>query len=158
MGNKPHRQRINNNETDDTMAKNKTTETAYSVAEFLNTVTDHTKRNDSVQLVQIMEEQSGYQAKMWGPAIVGFGNYHYKYASGHEGDAPLAGFSPRKAEISLYLTLDSTENEKLLANFGKHKTGKGCIYIKKLQDIDEVVLRKMITSSVQFLQEKHPQQ
>lgn len=138
------------------MAKNKTTETTGSVAEFINSVTDDTKRNDSFRLVQIMEEQTGYKAKMWGPAIIGFGSYHYKYASGREGDAPLAGFSPRKNEISLYLYMESAEKEKLLANFGKHKTGKGCIYIKKVQDINEDTFRKMIDASVKYLQEKYP--
>ncbi|MGF7041338.1 DUF1801 domain-containing protein [Mucilaginibacter lappiensis] len=140
------------------MAKNKTTETTGSVTDFLNTVPDETKRNDSFRLVEIMEEQSGYQAKMWGPSIVGFGSYHYKYASGHEGDAPLAGFSPRKGEISLYLSQDFTEKEKLLANFGKHKTSVGCIYIKKLQDVNEEVLRKMVSASVSYMQEKYLQQ
>lgn len=138
------------------MAKNKTTETTASVADFLNSVTDETKRKDSFRLVEIMEEQTGFKAKMWGPAIVGFGSYHYKYDSGREGDAPLAGFSPRKAEISLYLSQDFEEKQKLLANFGKHKTGKGCIYIKKLQDIDEAILRQLITSSVNYMKNKYP--
>jgi hypothetical protein len=140
------------------MAKNKTTETASSVTDFLNAIPDDAKRADGLRLVQIMEEQTGYPAKMWGTSIIGFGSYHYKYASGHEGDAPLVGFSPRKAEFSLYLYQEFTEKEKLLKVFGKHKTGKGCIYIKKLQDIDEEVLRKLISSSVQYMQSKHPPQ
>lgn len=140
------------------MAKNKTTETTGSVTDFLNTVPDETKRNDSFRLVEIMEEQSGYKAKMWGPSIVGFGSYHYKYASGHEGDAPLAGFSPRKGATTLYLMHDPTEKEKLLTNLGKHKTDGGCIYIKKLKDIDEEILRKMISTSISYLKEKYPQQ
>lgn len=138
------------------MAKNKTTETTASVADFLNSVADETKRKDSFRLVEIMEEQTGFKAKMWGPAIVGFGSYHYKYDSGREGDAPMAGFSPRKAEISLYLYQDFEEKQKLLATFGKHKTGKGCIYIKKLQDIDEAILRQLITSSVNYMKNKYP--
>ncbi|MDN5284007.1 MAG: hypothetical protein JWR38_281 [Mucilaginibacter sp.] len=140
------------------MAKNKTTETTGSVTEFLNSITDDAKRTDSFRLVQIMEEQTGYPAKMWGASIVGFGSYHYKYASGHEGDAPLAGFSPRKNEFSLYLYQEFTEKEKLLQVFGKHKAGKGCIYIKKLLDINEDVLRKLITSSVKYMQAKHSSQ
>jgi hypothetical protein len=140
------------------MAKNKTTETTASVTEFLNAVPDETKRNDSFRLVEIMEEQTGYKAKMWGPSIVGFGSYHYKSASGHEGDAPLAGFSPRKAATSLYLIQDRAEKEKLLANFGKHKTEGGCIYIKKLQDVDEEILRKMISSSVSYTKDKYSSQ
>ena len=138
------------------MAKNKTTETTDSVSDFLNTIADDTKRNDSFKLVEIMEQETGYKAKMWGPAIVGFGSYHYIYESGREGDAPLAGFSPRKAEISLYLSQDFEEKQKLLTNFGKHKTGKGCIYIKKLQDIDEAILRQMITSSINYMKNKYP--
>ena len=137
------------------MAKNKTTETASSVIEFLNAIADDIKRADSFSLLRIMEEQTAYPAKMWGSSIVGFGSYHYKYASGHEGDAPLVGFSPRKNEFSLYLYQEFTEKEKLLQVFGKHKAGKGCIYIKKLSDIDEEVLRKLITSSVKYMKDKH---
>jgi len=140
------------------MAKstNKTTETQNSVTDFLNSVADETKRADSFQLVTIMKEQTGFEAKMWGPAIVGFGSYHYKYASGREGDAPLVGFSPRAKEISLYLAQDFTEKEKLLKDFGKHRTGAGCIYVKKLQDINIEILGKMIASSVKYLQQKYP--
>ncbi|NHA05274.1 DUF1801 domain-containing protein [Mucilaginibacter sp. HC2] len=137
------------------MAENKTKESTASVTEFLNLVPDETKRADSFRLVQIMEEQTGLKAKMWGPAIVGFGSYHYKYESGREGDGPMVAFSPHKAEISLYLMLDAVEKEKLLAKFGKHKTGKGCIYIKKLQDIQEEVLREMINSSVSYVTAKY---
>ncbi|WP_172337790.1 DUF1801 domain-containing protein [Mucilaginibacter sp. SG564] len=137
------------------MAENKTKETTASVAEFLNSVPDETKRTDSFKLVQIMEEQTGLKAKLWGPAIVGFGTCHYKYESGREGDMPLVAFSPRKAEISLYLMLDPAEKEKLLAKFGKHKTGKGCTYIKKLQDINEKVLREMISSSMSYVKTKY---
>lgn len=138
------------------MAKNKTTETNLSVDDFLNAVADETKRNDSFRLVQIMKEQTGFDARMWGPSIVGFGSYHYKYPSGHEGDAPLVGFSPRAKEISLYLYQEFTEREKLLQQLGKHKSGVGCVYIKKLQDIDIDVLRKLISSSVEYLQKKYP--
>ena len=140
------------------MAKstNKTTETANSVPDFLNSVADETKRADSLQLVKIMTKQTGFKAKMWGPAIVGFGSYHYKYESGREGDAPLVGFSPRAKEISLYLSQDPTEKEKLLKELGKHRTGGGCIYIKKLQDINIEVLGKLIANSVKHLQQKYP--
>jgi hypothetical protein len=137
------------------MAENKTKETTASVAEFLNTVPDETKRADSFRLVEIMEEQTGLKAKMWGPAIVGFGSCHYKYASGREGDMPLVAFSPRKGEISLYLMQDPAGKEKLLAKLGKHKTGKGCTYIKKMQDIDEGVLREMISSTVSYIKAKY---
>ena len=140
------------------MAKstNKTTETTNSVTDFLNTVADETKRADSLQLVKIMTKQTGFKAKMWGPSIVGFGSYHYKYESGREGDAPLVGFSPRAKEISLYLSQGPVEKEKLLKELGKHRTGVGCIYIKKLQDINIEVLGKLITNSVKHLQQKYP--
>lgn len=140
------------------MAKstNKTTETANSVTDFLNSVADETKRADSLQLVKIMTKQTGFKAKMWGPSIVGFGSYHYKYESGREGDAPLVGFSPRAKEISLYLSQDPAEKEKLLKELGKHRTGGGCIYIKKLQDINIEILGKLITNSVKHLQQKYP--
>jgi hypothetical protein len=138
------------------MAKNKTTETNNSVDDFLNAVTDETKRNDSFRLVQIMKEQTGFDARMWGPAIVGFGSYHYKYESGREGDAPLVGFSPRAKEISLYLYQEFTDREKLLQQLGKHKSGVGCVYFKKLQDIDIEVLRELISNSVEYLNKKYP--
>jgi hypothetical protein len=140
------------------MAKstNKTTETQNSVDDFLNAVTDETKRNDSFELKALMEKHSGFKAKMWGPAIVGFGTYHYKYASGREGDAPLVGFSPRVKEISLYFAQDFREKEKLLQHLGKHRTGAGCVYIKKLQDINIEVLAQMITASVKHLQQQYP--
>ncbi|MDN3551497.1 DUF1801 domain-containing protein [Mucilaginibacter aquaedulcis] len=138
------------------MAQNKTTENTGSVTDFLNAVADDTKRTDSFKLVEIMEEQTGYKAKMWGPAIVGFGSYHYKYESGREGDAPMVGFSPRKAEISIYLMQNPEEREALLANLGKYKTDGGCIRIKKLQDINTDVLRNIATASVKYLKEKYP--
>lgn len=140
------------------MAKstNKTTETQNSVDEFLNAVADETKRNDSFQLKALMEKLSGFEAKMWGPSIVGFGNYHYKYASGREGDAPLVGFSPRAKEISLYLYQEFADREKLLQQFGKHRSGAGCVYIKRLQDINIEILAQLITSSVKHLQHKYP--
>lgn len=130
------------------MAQNKTTENENDVVSFLNTVEDEQKRKDSFELIKIFEEASSFKAKMWGTAIIGFGSYHYKYASGREGDAPLAGFSPRKDSISLYLTAELNEKEKLLAEFGKHKTAKACIYIKKLSDIDVKILQKLIVNSI----------
>jgi hypothetical protein len=138
------------------MAKNKTTETESSVIDFINTtVEDETKRNDAFELIKIMQQQTGFEAKMWGPSIIGFGSYHYKYASGHEGDAPLAGFSPRKAAISLYLSLPDNK-EELLSKFGKHKAAKGCVYIKKLADIDVEILKKMVSGSAEYLQNLYP--
>lgn len=138
------------------MAKNKTTETQNSVIDFINTVEDVTKRNDSFELVKLMQEQTGFEPKMWGPGIIGFGSYHYKYTSGHEGDAPLVGFSPRKDAISLYLYSSFESKEELLSKFGKHKAGKGCIYIKKITDIDIEILKKMISYSVENLNKLYP--
>lgn len=130
------------------MAKNKTFETESSVADFINSVTDEIKQADSFSLVEIMGQQSGYPAKMWGPAIVGFGSCHYKYESGREGDMPMIAFSPRKAAITLYLSIDFSAKEKLLEKFGKHTTGKGCIYLKKLSDVNLDVLNEMIAASI----------
>lgn len=130
----------------------KTKETDNSVIEFIESVENEKKKADAYQLLQIFEEVTGYEAKMWGPSIIGFGRYHYKYASGHEGDAPLAGFSPRKAKISLYLSYESEEREKLLENFGKHTKGKACIYVNKLADIDTDVLKELIRHSVETYQ------
>ena len=138
------------------MAKNKTTETQSSVVDFINTVNDEVKRNDSFDLIKIMQKITGSEAKMWGPSIIGFGSYHYKYASGHEGDAPLAGFSPRKAAISLYLHLTEENREELLHKLGNFKSSKGCIYIKKIADIDIEVLKKMVSLSVENLNQLYP--
>lgn len=138
------------------MAKNKTTETEYSVIDFINTIEDDIKRADAYELVKLMQKTTGFQAKMWGPSIIGFGSYHYKYTSGNEGDAPLAGFSPRKTATSLYLYLPSEKKEELLLKFGKYKAGKGCVYIKKLSDINIEILKEMIISSVKQIQKLYP--
>lgn len=138
------------------MATNKTIETEGSVNDFISSVADTTKRNDSFELVKIMQGQTGFEPKMWGPAIIGFGSYHYKYASGREGDAPLVAFSPRKEAISLYCYTLSEDREELLSKFGKHKAGKGCIYIKKLTDINIEVLKEMISLSVENLNKLYP--
>ncbi|GIO24865.1 DUF1801 domain-containing protein [Oceanobacillus sp. J11TS1] len=134
----------------------KTKETDNSVIEFIEEVEQPRKREDAYRLLDIFTETTGMEGKMWGPSIIGFGKYHYTYDSGHEGDAPLVGFSPRKAKISLYFATGDTEREKLLEKFGKHTTGKACVYINKLADVDEAVLRELIMQSVQFLQEKYP--
>jgi len=138
------------------MAQNKTTENDLSVSDFLNTVTDETKRADCYNLLEIITETTGFKAKMWGHAIVGFGSYHYKYESGREGDAPLVGFSPRKDAISLYLSSQFKDREALLGKFGKHKTAKACIYVKKISDIDIAVLKEMVTNSVAHISSLYP--
>ncbi|MGM0923995.1 MAG: DUF1801 domain-containing protein [Bacillota bacterium] len=136
----------------------KTKQTDNSVIEFIEAVDSPKKREDAYQLLDIFTETAGYEAKMWGPSIIGFGSYHYKYATGHEGDAPLVGFSPRKAKISLYFAPGETEREELLKELGKHTSGKACVYINKIADVDVEVLKKLINSSVKFLKETYPDQ
>lgn len=138
------------------MGKNKTTETERSVIDFINTAPDEAKRKDALELLKIMQEVTGFEPKMWGSGIIGFGNYHYKYESGHEGEAPLAAFSPRKDAVSLYLSSSFENKEELLSKFGKHKAGKGCIYIKKLTDINAEILKQMISLSVDYLKKSYP--
>ncbi|KAA5532381.1 DUF1801 domain-containing protein [Taibaiella lutea] len=138
------------------MAKNKTTETDNSVPGFINTFADsEQKRDDSFELLKLMQHVSGFHAKMWGPSIIGFGQYHYKYASGHEGDAPLIGFSPRKAAISLYIFTGLEEHEHLLKSLGKFKMGKACIYVKKLSDINKEALTALMIETIKFLKSKY---
>ena len=138
------------------MAKIKTTQTSKSVAGFINSVSDEIKRKDSFQIIEIMQKLTGFEPKMWGPSIVGFGKCHYKYDSGHEGDMPLAGFSPRSTAIVLYLSADFENKVELLQKLGKHKTGKVCIYIKRIDDIDVSVLKKMISNSIKHIQSRYP--
>lgn len=138
------------------MATNKTTETQASVSDFINQISDEAKRNDAIRLVDIFKNQTGFAAILWGPSIIGFGSYHYKYASGHEGDAPLAAFSPRASAISLYLHVPAELREDLLQKLGKTKSGKGCIYVKKLSDINLDVLNELIEVSVSSLKKLYP--
>lgn len=138
------------------MYQQKTKETENSVIEFIENVDQPKKREDAYRLLDIFTETTGYPAKLWGPSIIGFGSYHYKYASGHEGEAPLVGFSPRKAKISLYFATGDTARDDLLEQLGKHTAGKGCVYINKLADIHEDILIALITQSVQFLKETYP--
>ena len=137
------------------MAELKTKLNDNSVEDFLNTVEDEQKRKDSFGLLKMMEEISGEPAKMWGKDIVGFGSYHYVYASGREGDWMLSGFSPRKASITLYLMAGFDQLGDELASLGKHKVGKGCLYVKSLSDIDEKVLRKMIKRSIGIMKKRY---
>ena len=135
------------------MAKNKTTETSNSVSAFIKAIGDEKKREDSLEIIKLMKRHSGAEPKLWGPSIIGFGSYHYKYESGQEGDMPLIAFSPRKAAIVLYLSANFEKREALLKALGKHKTGKGCVYIKKLDDIDMNVLDEMIGRSFKHRRE-----
>lgn len=136
-------------------AKVKTVETNNSVTDFINSIPDETKKTDCFALIEIMKEQSGFEPKLWGPGIVGFGSYHYKYESGREGEAPLVAFSPRKSEISLYLSSSFENREELLLQFGKHKSAKACIYVKKLNDINLDILKKMISLSIKQVKRLH---
>jgi hypothetical protein len=138
------------------MAKNKTTETRDSVAVFLSSIKDEKKSNDTSSIIKLTTEHTGLEPKMWGTSIVGFGTYHYKYDSGHEGDAPLVGLSPRAAAIVLYLSGNFDKRDELLQSFGKHKTGKGCIYIQKLEDIDTGILIKMVKNSIRHMKKLYP--
>ena len=130
------------------MTENKTKATNASVAAFIAALADQTRRADAKALVKLMQGVTGEKPKMWGPAIIGFGSHHYKYDSGREGDMPLIGFSPRKAATVLYGAIGSSGTEAMLAKLGKHTTGKGCLYIKKLADVDQDVLQAMIIKSV----------
>lgn len=134
----------------------KTTETQVSVTDFINAyVENDQKKADSFQLMELMTEWSGFEPKMWGPTIIGFGSYSYKYASGHEGTAPMLRFSPRKAEFSLYVYSPTEESKPLLDGLGKFKIGKACIYVKKLSDIDIPTLKKLCDHSIAYLNEHH---
>ena len=136
------------------MAKSKTTYTGENVTDFINTYVDNEqKKADSFRLIELMQEWSGEEPKMWGPTIIGFGTYHYKYASGREGDAPVLGFSPRKAAFSLYVYSDTEKSNLLLADLGKFKMGKACIYIKKLADIDLAILEELCIESIKYISE-----
>jgi hypothetical protein len=137
------------------MGDNKTKPTELSVAAFVDAVPDQTRRADARALVKLMRSATGEKPKMWGPSIIGFGSYHYKYESGREGDMPLTGFSPRKAATVLYGLLGSSESEALLAKLGKHTTGKGCLYIKKLADVDQAVLEALVVTSVAAKRSRH---
>lgn len=130
------------------MAENKTKATASSVPAYIDALTDPTQRSDANELAQLMQRASGEKPKLWGPSIVGFGSYHYTYDSGREGDMPIISFSPRKAALVLYGMLDHSEAKALLAKLGKHTTGKGCLYIKKLTDVDKAVLERLIGNAV----------
>jgi len=130
------------------MAENKTQPTKLSVAKLIGTIADEAKRADAKALVKMMQSASGEKPTMWGPSIIGFGSYHYKYESGREGDMPVIAFSPRKAASVLYGAIGFTGADALLAKLGKHSTGKGCLYIKKLSDVDLKVLEAMLGKSL----------
>lgn len=135
---------------------NKTQPTDAAVAEFIAAVPDAVRRADAEQLVALMGAESGEPATMWGPSIIGFGSYHYRYDSGREGDMARIGFSPRKAETVLYLVDGYDEQQDLLARLGKHRAGKACLYIKRLADVDMTVLMEMIRRSLAHMDVLYP--
>jgi hypothetical protein len=133
------------------MAKNKTTETTESVADYINNLKHISKREDSFHLIELIQKITKLEPKMWGPSIIGFGSYHYKYESGHEGYSPLVGFSPRASALTLYLSGAFERSVALLEKLGKHKTSKGCLYIAKLEDVDLKVLEEIIKEHIKFV-------
>ena len=136
------------------MAALKTQPSNLSVLDFLNSIQLEEKRKDSFQLMEIMQKLTGDLPKMWGASIIGFGDYHYKYASGREGDWFLVGFSPRKPSFSIYLMCDYQNMEDLLSQLGKFKTGKSCLYVKNLEDININILKRMIRKSIKELKNR----
>ncbi len=138
------------------MAVNKTTFTTASVEDFIAGVENPKRQEDARAVVALMAEISGEPATMWGPSIIGFGRYHYRYASGHEGDAPLVAFSPRKANLVLYFAGDEPDYSERLARLGKHKASKACVYVNRLSDLDPAVLREMIQVTIDTTRARHP--
>ena len=129
------------------MAEMKTKQTEASVEDFLNRIEDNQKREDCFEIVKMMKQVTKKEPKMWGPGIIGFGSYHYKYESGREGDSPQIGFSPRKQNITLYILSGADHENPLLQKLGKHSTSKVCLYIKRLADVDKKVLLELIKES-----------
>ena len=137
------------------MCQNKTQATKASVESFLDKVESEEKRKDAYSLLEIMHRITAEEAVMWGPSIVGFGTYHYKYESGREGDCFIVGFSPRKVAITIYIMPGFERHHQLMAKLGKFKTGKACLYIKKLRDVDMTILEELIKSSYQYMVNKY---
>src|SRR5215207_1485830 len=136
------------------MTEAKTKPTNESVKEFLNEISEPERRADCFAVAKLMEEITGEKPKMWGPSIVGFGTYRYKYATGREGDWPLTAFSPRKRDLTVYIMPGFENYAELMKQLGKHSTGKSCLYIKRLSDIHVPTLKKLIKASVKWLQDK----
>jgi len=136
------------------MAENKTKPTKISVTAFIKSIEDGQMRRDARKVAAMMREATGSRARMWGANIVGFGEYHYKYESGREGDFMIAGFSPRKQALTLYVIPGFKHFESLMSKLGKYKTGKSCLYIRRLSDVDEQVLKRLIVGSVKYMR-KH---
>lgn len=137
-------------------SENKTKENEVSVDDFISAVTDEPQRLDAIKIADMMTRVSGYPPKMWGPSIIGFGSYHYKYDSGREGDMCRIGFSPRKGKTVLYIVDGFAEHGALLEKLGKFKTGKSCLYVKRLSDVDEKVLEEICVRSLAWMAQKYP--
>ena len=137
------------------MADNKTQKTGASVDGFLAAVEHPRRREDGRVLLRMMREVTGLEPEMWGPSIVGFGDYHYRYESGREGDFFLVGFSPRKQSLSLYLPAGFPEYDALLAALGKHRKAASCLYVNKLADVDLAVLRRLIAGAFAHMQSRY---
>lgn len=137
------------------MAQNKTQPTQLKVSDFISGIEDKIKRDDCRELMKLMSKITGNRAKMWGAAIVGYGKYHYKYESGREGDFFLTGFSPRKQALSIYIVSGFSINPELMEKLGKYKTGKSCLYVKKLDDLDRSVLKQLVKESVAYMRKKY---
>ena len=137
------------------MADNKTQPTKASVTEFIKAIDDPQKRADARKVEAMMRTATCKRAKMWGSSIVGYGTYHYKYASGREGDFMMAGFSPRKQALTVYIMAGFSKYGALMKKLGKYKTGKSCLYIKRLSDVDEAVLQQLIEESVKYMRKNY---
>ena len=138
------------------MTANKTKPTKITIAAFLADMPDQRKHADALAMIELMQDVTGEKARMWGPSIIGLGSYHYRYDSGHEGDSPIVGFSPRKAALVLYILTGFRGAEPLLARLGRHTTGKSCLYVKRLADIDMGVLRQLVETSVTEMRARYP--
>ena len=138
------------------MSQNKTVANENDVMAFLNAVEPDKKREDSLIIMNLMEDVTGEQPTMWGTSIVGFGSYHYRYETGREGDMPLVGFSPRKQAITLYIMTGFDDHDNLMSKLGKYKTGKACLYIKKIEDVDLSVLRELVRQSAEYGRKRNP--
>lgn len=138
------------------MTENKTKQTAKSAAAFVKGLTDEGRREDCLALLKLMREVTGEKAKMWGESMVGFGSYHYKYASGREGDYFLTGFSPRTQNLTVYILSGFDEFFELMGHLGKYKTSKSCLYIQRLEDIDQKILKQLVKKSVAAMKEMYP--
>jgi hypothetical protein len=137
------------------MAELKTKQTEASVSAFLDAVENEQRRADCRTVLNLMRAVTGEEPKMWGPSMVGFGSYHYKYASGREGDWFVTGFSPRKQDLTLYIMAGFDRYDELMAKLGRYKTGKSCLYLKRLSDVDLGVLRELVTASVEAMRQGH---